>query len=111
MPIPSDYRPLNPWGRSMPKPKRKATDAELYQVFVKKTKDGAIIPFGPAMIQECAEAFLVAINGQLALGKEKLISEPHLRKVAGPTKISEAERQKFLNSKEQETIIPLSSIL
>ena len=109
MPTPSDFRPLNPWGRPMPKPKRKATDAELYQVFVKRNRDGAIIPFGPAVMQEVAEELLVAINGQLALGNEKLISEPHLCKVAGPAKVSEAERQKFLNS--QETIIPLSSIL
>ena len=72
-----NYRPLNPWGRAMPKPARAPRPDVLYQVRV-RTRRGAYIPVGPRTTKDAAESLLVAINGQLALGREKDWTDPHI---------------------------------
>ena len=44
---PPPFKPLNPWGRPMPKVKRRPVH-HLYQVFV-ETADGEHIPISPKM--------------------------------------------------------------
>lgn len=78
-----DFRPLNPWGRAMPKPVRPVRDASiftaLFQVHVElRHKPGRCIPVGPKLTQEAAEMFRIAIAAQIAHGKEKRWANPYL---------------------------------
>lgn len=65
----SNFRPINPWGRSMPKPSRPVRE-DLYQCVVKDWL-GAEKVVGPKMSREATERFVMAINGEVALGREK----------------------------------------
>ncbi len=55
---------------------------QLFQIHVEKksTLGGPVefIAFGPAAPREFLDRLLVAINGQIALGNEKLIRNPHI---------------------------------
>lgn len=70
------FRPLNPWGRPMPKPERPPRPP-LWQVFVKEP-GGRVIPVGPQGPKETAEMFCIAIGEQIALGAERRWSSPHI---------------------------------
>ena len=70
------FRPVNPWGRPMPKLVRQVR-APLYQVIVKRQGRGQI-PFGPKMEKAFADEFLHAIEGQIRAGNEKELSDPHI---------------------------------
>ena len=78
-----DFRPINPWGRAMPKPARPYRDKPLhhalYQVFV-DTRKGTI-PVGPRWSEELAGAFAETINKAVALGAEKEWGRAHVRLV------------------------------
>ena len=52
----------------------------LFQVQV-ETRDGKLLPVGPAMIKEAAAQFLGTIREQIALGREKEWSNPHLAQI------------------------------
>ena len=54
--------------------------APLFQVHV-ETKDGKLLPVGPAMIREAAASFMSTIKEQIALGREKEWSNPHLAQI------------------------------
>ncbi len=66
------YKPVNPWGRAMPKPKRayrqKPIREELFQV-VMEYRDGRREPLGPAANQDFIGTLAEGINAQIALGK------------------------------------------
>ena len=55
---------------------------QLFQIYVEKKSTRAgpmeVIPFGPAAPREFLDQLIVAINGQIALGNEKLICNPHI---------------------------------
>lgn len=74
-----NFKPMNPWGRPMPAPKRpiKEKPPSLYQVFV-ETTEGKEIPVGPRVTQEVAERFCEAIGVMIGRGKEKNWSNPRL---------------------------------
>lgn len=73
------FKPLNPWGRPMPKPSRPMASKKLarYQVHV-ETRDGQVIPVGPSATQQFAEMLCEAIGRQIGQGKEKTWSNPHI---------------------------------
>jgi hypothetical protein len=86
---PAPYRPLNPWGRKMPKPARRlnpppvfekgeAKITYLWQVEVSRVGDKLPIRVGPKMVKDLAEHFCSAINVQISLGKERRWTEPRL---------------------------------
>lgn len=50
----------------------------LYQVVVEQTSDGKTIAVGPAVLKEAADQFAQAIREQIALGREKAWSSPHV---------------------------------
>ncbi len=81
-----DFRPLNPWGRAMPKPKRpvrtKPVIHDLYQLFVTRNEDGRRICVGPRVIKPVVEEFCQAVNLMIASGKEKAWREPSIERVA-----------------------------
>ena len=52
----------------------------LYQVNV-ETRDGKLLPVGPKWGKQAAEAFMQTIKTQIALGKEKEWSNPHLAQI------------------------------
>ncbi len=74
-----DFRPVNPWGRPMPKPARKlrlpSEIHALYQVFV-ETRSGRMLAVGPKLTAAAAEQFAAAIRVQIIHGKEKRWSNP-----------------------------------
>lgn len=72
----SAFKPLNPWGRPMPKPNRAMRRrATLYQVHVEQ--DGKQIPVGPKTDNPgMAEKFCEAIGVMIARGQEKTWSSP-----------------------------------
>jgi hypothetical protein len=72
-----DFKPMNPWGRPMPKPERQPRP-ELHQVHVKDAKTARIIPVGPKTERENAEMLCIAIGQQIALGAERQWREPHV---------------------------------
>ena len=81
-----DFKPLNPWGRDMPKPSRPVRDrsifTDLYQVHVEFRGTGRVLPVGPKLTQEAAEMFCQAINVQIVHGKEKRWANPHVMPAA-----------------------------
>lgn len=70
-----DYKPLNPWGRAMPKPVR-APRAPLYQLIVRRK--GVQMPYSPKLHREFLEPLLEAINTAIRLGVEKEMTDPHI---------------------------------
>lgn len=72
-----DFKPMNPWGRAMPKPVRQPRP-DLYQIVVRR--HGVEIRFGPAMIKDCVDQLVTAIETSIRLGVEKELSEPHIVK-------------------------------
>ena len=78
MPAPSDFRPLNPWGRPMPAPPRPIhTKPEpLYQVKVEICRNGQSRLIGPRMDSRAAGMLCEAIGRQIATGREKNWSNP-----------------------------------
>lgn len=81
----SNFKPLNPWGRAMPKPPRavreRAPMADLYQVNV-ETRDGGLLPIGPRLEKPAAEMLCIAIGNEIAAGREKFWTNPHVLQVA-----------------------------
>jgi hypothetical protein len=56
----------------------KATPKQsLFQVNV-ETRDGKLVRVGPAMMREACEKIADSIKEQIALGREKLWSNPHV---------------------------------
>ena len=72
------FRPVNPWGRAMPRPTWSARPA-LYQLIVKWEGRGEI-PFGPKMELQFVQAFYDTVNGAIRSGVEKQLSDPHVVK-------------------------------
>ena len=66
------YKPLNPWGRAMPKPKRayrqKPIHEELFQL-VMEYRDGRREALGPAANKDFIGNLAECINAQISLGK------------------------------------------
>lgn len=78
-----DFRPVNPWGRPMPKVPEEPRRHALYQVHVKDKRRGSptcgrTIAIGPKMAKEFAEMFSLTIANQIALGAERDWESPHL---------------------------------
>lgn len=65
MQMPRDFKPMNPWGRPMPKLSKnfleKNEARKLYQVWV-DDREGRASPLGPKVIKVVADEFLVAIK-------------------------------------------------
>ena len=70
-----DFRPLNPWGRPMPKPERPERP-KLYQVHVRDKRNGRTIAVGPKMAHEFTEMFRLSIAQGIASGAEKRWRDP-----------------------------------
>ena|SRR5258708_1883940 len=66
------YKPLNPWGRAMPKPKRpfrqKPISHGLFQVLM-EFRDGRREPLGPQANEDFVGLLAERINGMIALGQ------------------------------------------
>lgn len=79
-----DYKPLNPWGRPMPKPKRPIrgvpAEDELYTVEV-RLSSGKFARVCPGVLKWVAERLCEAIGVEIAHGREKEYSNPTLVKV------------------------------
>jgi hypothetical protein len=52
----------------------------LYQVHV-EDREGRLVPLGPKMGKDACDRFADAIRKQISLGKEKLVSNPHVAAV------------------------------
>ncbi|MDE2439736.1 MAG: hypothetical protein KGP14_01835 [Betaproteobacteria bacterium] len=52
----------------------------LFQVNV-ETRDGRLLAVGPAMVRQGAELFMQTIKEQIAAGREKQWSNPHLAQI------------------------------
>lgn len=73
---PAPFRPVNPWGRSVPRPSRTVRPA-LYQLIVTRTGWGQI-PFGPKMEKQFVDALFDTVNKAIRSGIEKELSDPHV---------------------------------
>ncbi len=69
------FRPLNPWGRPVPRSNREPRPP-LYQVVV--TRRGKEIPFGPKMEKRFVDEFHAAIVQAIRVGAERELSSPHI---------------------------------
>jgi hypothetical protein len=49
-----DFKPLNPWGQAMPKPRREPRPP-LFQLWVKRDADGQRVPLGPKAAYDFVE--------------------------------------------------------
>ncbi len=70
-----DFRPLNPWGRPMPKPERPERH-KVYQVYVYDKSKGKAVAVGPRMAHEFTEMFRLAIAQAIASGAERRWRNP-----------------------------------
>ena len=79
---PAPFRPLNPWGRPMPKTERikSREPTPLYQVMV-RDRDGKQIPLGPAIDQVTAARCCEALSLAQLRGKDAEWSNPEVVKV------------------------------
>ena len=68
-----DFKPLNPWGRSMPK--APPPPEPLHQVFVMDPLKGAI-PVGPKMGKQFCDAIADVIRQNILNGMEHRWSDP-----------------------------------
>ncbi len=78
-----DYKPMNPWGRPMPKTKR-AMNKEpdpLYQVVVEQD-DGSPLPVGPAIDQVTAQRCCEALAKAIMSAKKPTMHNPTVVRVA-----------------------------
>lgn len=73
-----DFKPVNPWGRAMPKPPRPPREA-LYQLVVTRAGRGQI-RFGPQAGKAFIDEFAAAVRSAILLGVEKELSDPHVVK-------------------------------
>ena len=77
------FRPLNPWGRSMPKVAARSGPPQLWQVFVTWPARGRHpIAIGPRMEKSFAEALCETITNAVRCGAEREWTNPHIEKVA-----------------------------
>jgi hypothetical protein len=77
------FRPVNPWGRPMPKPVRPVREP-LYQLIVTRTSETRgkeQIGFGPKMIRAATEQLCEAVQTGIRLGVETELSDPHIVRV------------------------------
>lgn len=72
------FRPLNPWGRAVPKATRPEREP-LYQLVVKRAGRGEI-PFGPKMHRRFIDELYATVDGAIRSGVEKELSDPHIVK-------------------------------
>ena len=70
------FRPLNPWGREMPKVKRPVREP-LYQLIVTRVGRG-MIPFGPKMKKDAVDQLFEAVSAGIRVGVEKELTDPHV---------------------------------
>ncbi len=71
-----DFVPLNPWGRAMPAPARPPRPP-IFQVVVRDRREGnKEVRVGPKWPEECAEMLCMAIEQEIAAGREKRWSDP-----------------------------------
>ncbi len=71
------FRPLNPWGRAMPKvPQR--SKPQLYQVVVRSRKLGREMPVGPRSERKLVDHLFEMIMRGIQLGTERDWSAPHI---------------------------------
>lgn len=78
-----DYRPLNPWGRAMPKSKKKPKP-DFYQVVVEtSSRDGTkhMLPVSPRASREFCMPLCSAIETEIAAGRERTWKNPCIVKV------------------------------
>lgn len=64
-----DYRPLNPWGRAMPK--APALPEPACSLYVRSRKQGKQVRVGPKMAYQYLEPLMMQINKAAALGAEQ----------------------------------------
>ncbi len=78
---PAPFRPLNPWGRAMPKPKRiKSREPEpLYQVEV-RNRDDEPIRLGPKVPLELANRCCEALAAAQIKAHDATWSQPYVVK-------------------------------
>lgn len=77
---PPDFKPLNPWGRRMPKLSSQFTEKprRLYQVWV-DDREGKTFALGPKVIRAVADDFLVEIKKAIIqAGPRALVVNPRL---------------------------------
>lgn len=56
------------------------TEAQpLCQIWVERTNGKPPVAFGPKMMKDACELLVIAINQQIALGRERLIANPTIR--------------------------------
>lgn len=70
------FRPVNPWGRDMPKVKRPQREP-LFQLIVKRRGWG-MIPFGPKMKKDAVDQLYEAVSAAIRVGVEKELTDPHV---------------------------------
>jgi hypothetical protein len=85
-----DYRPLNPWGRPMPRTGRKPRP-QLWQIVLRR--HGKEVPFGPKMPKEVLEPFFKTVELGIRTGQHPELSSPHMVMVDNPLAEQEARRQ------------------
>jgi len=72
------FRPVNPWGRPVPKVHRPEREP-LYQLVVRRK--GREIPFGPKAGKVFVAELCRTIEAGIRVGVEKELTEPHIVKV------------------------------
>jgi hypothetical protein len=75
MDLPADFRPLNPWGRAMPKSPR-PDKHDLYQLIVWDISRRQEVRVGPQMAQEFVEGLAAAMRAEIAAGRDQRWSDP-----------------------------------
>lgn len=76
---PAPFRPMNPWGRPMPKVKRSPLREPLYQVFVEMRGEKEAQPISPAMNINAAAAIQSAAFKAIDAGVRKDWANPHIK--------------------------------
>ena len=72
------FRPLNPWGRAMPKVKQRERP-QLYQVVIRYK--GREMPYGPKASRAFVEQLYEAVSAACRLGVVKDIRDPYIAAV------------------------------
>lgn len=76
------FRPLNPWGRPMPRPKVPPRPV-VYQLFVETMPTRQLLAVGPSGPKHFLEPLCAAIEQHIAAGLEKDWRNPHLVRLLG----------------------------
>lgn len=71
------FRPLNPWGRAMPKVAQRVRP-QLWQIVVTSRRTRREIPVGPKMERAHCEHLFDAIDRGIRFGAERDWSNPHI---------------------------------